>query len=109
MPFYSTIRPHLRKLENWFRQFRAYLNPRAYLSYYQYTRKGLNLPSQDTPCAVFDMKSTQIDYVGGRYFYYLVQDTIAAGYHPVYINNFKFLYTLPYKRFKKLLLQDTFG
>ena len=109
MSFYKTARPLLRKIEAFVRQFRAYLVPSAYITYFKLSKLGLNLPNKNTPCAFFDFKGTQIDYVGGRYLYYLVQDVISAGYHPIYINNFRFLHTLPYKPFKKLLLQDSFG
>lgn len=109
MSLYKQLRPAFRSLEYFFKEFRAYLNPEAYLSYLRFKKAGLNTPNDSQPCAIFDFKNVEIDYVGGRYLYYLVQDAIAAGYHPVYINNFRFLATLPYKQFKKLLLEDPFG
>ena len=109
MSVYKYIKQGAKICENFFRKFRHFLFPSTYWNFFCYVKKGLNLPSPDHPCAVFDFKSTEIDYVGGRYFYYLVQDTIAAGYYPVFRNNLRFLSTLPHKPFKKLLLNDPFG
>ncbi|MDP0490487.1 MAG: hypothetical protein Q7Q71_05510 [Verrucomicrobiota bacterium JB023] len=101
--------PPAKKIDDWGRRLRTYLSPASHRSYETLRSKGLNLPDAKTPCAVFDFTSHAIDGVGGRYLFYLVHEAIAAGFHPLFRDRYRFLATFPHKRFKRLLLELPHG
>lgn len=89
-----------KQLEECLRTLRCYLSPQAHRTYRHLLERGMAKIPTGARSVALDLTDTALDEDGGRYFYYLIQDILAAGYYPVLKANYRFLATFSNKRFK---------
>ena len=90
------------------KRLRSFCSPKARKAYQELCAKGLpKNPKQ--PFIALDLKATELDADGGRYFYYIVKDILSAGYTPIIKTHYTFLSTFAYKRYKALTLDLPIG
>jgi len=100
----------LKQFEAYGRRSRAHISPDARKLYKELKGRELSALNDKSPqCIALDLKSTILDADGGRYFYYLIKDILAAGYSPIIKTNYQCLATFAHKRYKKLALDLPIG
>jgi len=87
---------------------RSYLSLSNHQCYRRLLAQFLGKRDQNGKKVLFDLQDVRIDNVGGRYFYHIVHDFIAAGYTPYYRDRFRFLANMETKGYKKHLLEFPF-
>jgi hypothetical protein len=98
-----------KSLEALARKSRPYVLPRYRRAFSRLLARGMSQRREGEPMVCCDFSSQAIDAVGGRYYFGLVRDLIAAGFFPVFTARRATLSTFGGHSLKSLLLGERFG
>jgi hypothetical protein len=98
-----------KSLEALARKSRPYVLPRYRRAFSRLLARGMSQRREGEPMVCCDFSSQAIDAVGGRYYFGLVRDLIAAGFFPVFTTRRATLSTFGGHSLKSLLLGERFG
>jgi hypothetical protein len=91
------------------RKYRGYILPSHRRTYREVLgRGGLQRGDEKRAFVFFDFGSSRVDVDAGRYTFALVRDFEEAGFTSCYRDDFPFLSSMRYKRYKSMLLEREF-
>lgn len=91
------------------RKYRGYILPSHRRTYREVLGRGrLQRGDEKRAFVFFDFRSSRIDVDAGRYTFALVRDFEEAGFTSCYRDDFPFLSSMRYKRYKSMLLEREF-
>jgi hypothetical protein len=96
-------------LEALARKSRPYVRPSYRRAFSKLLARGMSERREGEPMVCCDFSNQAIDIVGGRYYFGLVRDLIAAGFFPVFTARRATLSTFGCHSLKSLLLGERFG
>ena len=98
-----------KSLEAMVRKWRPYILPSYRRAFSQLLARGMSQRREGEPMVCSDFNNQAIDAVGGRYYFGLVRDLIAAGFFPVFTARRATLSTFGSHSSKSMLLGERFG